>query len=180
MLNWFHQVYELNLRVYSFLFDINYKNATVFQLLFRQLFPSLNCQKTFVYLRRATVKINIYFCEKRVNSRIRYFSFFLNFFLTTFPKKAQCDTSYGQKADSPDHFHGSDFLLYCRRITFKCPVDLTPYVRITKSRKWKWGREAAPGRCRAFFFEEKKAQCDTPYGQKADSQDHFHGSDFVI
>ena len=30
------------------------------------------------------------------------------------------------------------------------------------------------------FFSKKKMQCDTPYGQKADSQDHFHGSDFVI
>ena len=59
-------------------------------------------------------------------------------------------------------------------------MDLTPYVRITKSREWKGGREAASGRCRAFFFEEKKAQCDTSYGQKADSQDHFHGSDFVF
>ena len=95
-------------------------------------------------------------------------------------KKAQCDSSYGQKADSPDHFHGSDLQFSAGERTFKSPVDLTPDVRITKSREWKWGREAAPGRCRAFFFEEKKAQCDTPYGQKADSPDYFHGSDFVI
>lgn len=32
----------------------------------------------------------------------------------------------------------------------------------------------------SIFFEGKKALCDTPYGQKADSSDHFHGSDFVF
>ena len=157
MLNWFHQVYELNLRVYSFLFDINYKNATVFQLLFHQLFPSLNCQKTFVCLRRATVKINIYFCEKRVNSRIRYFSFFLNFFLTTFPKKAQCDTSYGQKADSQDHFHGRDFLLYCRWKTFKCPVGLNALCSNYKVTGVKMRTGGCTWTLPSIFFRRKKS-----------------------
>ena len=32
----------------------------------------------------------------------------------------------------------------------------------------------------SIFFRRKKTQCDTSYGQKADSSDHFHGSDFVF